>query len=502
MPDDYVYVTPGTLSNSSNPYTKINDSNPAVEGVRDKFRAITNRGDYLALFDNNQIPNGRYTEAMANDYRLTHFQGVQRLRQGKYLVISGGDRKSNVSQLFLVKMDTLKARGAWRSNLISGRIQKLDRMIGVVKVANGKWHAGGISVSGDLLAVPVYSTADSGGVESSIVLYHFRTPERPERLARSVDIVRPGVKAGAVALTKLPQSNHLLAAVWSDSDAHLPPRFDFYLSNTANILDGFDTRGKVTWTVPSGQLEGFGKFQNTNFIVQKDSASNYRLFLVGTYNTRFVSLGKDIAELYEVDFRDGIFGSPAALSPPALRKVANKPFPNPHFQFHFAAGGGTYIDPSGVLRLYSTYYWQYNSILRLTEFRPEPDPVLPDIDNLRDSWMDLYEDSDFKSRRLSIRDLANRAEFSNYEDLNVHGGPIDRGLSSGRFQIPQGKFYRLYDRQNFRGQHIDLVGTGKVENIPNFKRISLGRKVRSTHPRLRGKSRVNFGDRVASSRLV
>ena len=42
-------------------------------------------------------------------------------------------------------------------------------------------------------------------------------------------------------------------------------------------------------------------------------------------------------------------------------------------------------------------------------------------------------------------------------------------VSSVRWQLPQGFLYRLYEHDNYGGKHFDLKGTGKVEDISNFR---------------------------------
>ena len=182
MPTDkYTYYCTETLEKTS--YSSICDENPSIEDVRDTFLKIRTNGDYLA-FCADQIPRGRYLGGLLNDYRLTHFQSMQRLRKGQYLVVSGGDKKEPASHLFVVKMGSRKATGAWRSNIIRNRLSNQDTIVSMIKIDKKKWHAGGISVLGDILAVPIYNTGKkypairsyktgekSTEVNSSIIFY-------------------------------------------------------------------------------------------------------------------------------------------------------------------------------------------------------------------------------------------------------------------------------------------------------------------------------------------
>lgn len=287
-------------------------------------------------------------------HRLTHFQGVQ--RKGRHLIVSGGDAKLEHAQLFIVRMASRKISGGWKSNLIAGTFKKRDRMVRVVKVDDAQWHPGGLSVCGDILAVPIYSTEK---VVSSVPLYLVKNPENPKRINPELDVTRKNEKAGAVALVRLPGSGKFLMAVWSDADK-LGRRLDFYLSMSDDIFDGFVKKKQLTWDAgPKGTvLPGGGEFNNyqsTNFVVQK-SASGYKLFLAGTYNTVALALGKDYAELFELEFKGDIWGSDPSLGDSVVvTKKASRVFPNDmNFQFNFAAAAGLHVDPRGSLRLYST----------------------------------------------------------------------------------------------------------------------------------------------------
>ncbi|MCH8058492.1 MAG: hypothetical protein IIB78_11545, partial [Proteobacteria bacterium] len=97
------------------------------------------------------------------------------------------------------------------------------------------------------------------------------------RFDDTVTIERPGAKAGAVALTKLP-NGHFLVAAWSDSDSG-KRRFDFYLSVSDDFLDGF---GPVPVTYVAN-TRPFKKYQTINFLVQEPGPPHgaVRLFIAG-----------------------------------------------------------------------------------------------------------------------------------------------------------------------------------------------------------------------------
>ena len=459
-------------------------------------------GDYLRIAVKDKIPPGRYEEAFGSPASIkTHFQGVQRLRDSQYLVFSGGDAREKESQLFLVKMATRKKKGAWRSNLLSGNLSTADRIESVVRIMKTRWHAGGISMAGDILAVPIYSTGkEINKIHSSVLFYNLKNGKQPKQF-RQTSIERPGEKAGAVAIVKI--NNRFLVAVWSDADdaeknKDLRPRLDFYLSDKDDLFSGFSKA--ATWyredvKAGPGQKPTFDKFQTIHFILQEDN----KLFLVGMHNTGKLS-GRDFADLYRIHFKeDSVFKQPPSVEIQKIEKVANQRFTNDlNFQFNMDAAAGLYIDKDDTLRVYSSHYWIYDDMLRFNEFGPDDDTVAGTIDNTHDSWVELYNDDSFKGRRFSLRDITT-GKFRDFSKVYVQGGDFEDCVSSARFQIPQGWVYRLYGLPDHKGRYIDLVGSGKILSVENFTKIRLGNIVRSNHKAFKDKQKINFGDRVTSA---
>ena len=104
------------------------------------------------------------------------------------------------------------------------------------------------------------------------------------------------------------------------------------------------------------------------------------------------------------------------------------------------------------------------------------------ITQLGQAWVELFDDHTFKDRRLRIN--GGSAGISNYQNITVEG---QRGfgdnVSSARYMIPNGLVYRLYEHDSYRGKTLDLVGTGRIEEIPDFTTRS-------------------FNDQVSSSRFI
>ena len=502
----YKYSKPKNLTKGNNPY-RILGANPQVLDVENAFGAMRSDGDHLAFGIDGHIPKEHYElddpgDITDSKIMKTHFQGIQRLRRrnGNYLVVSGADAIDKASHLFVVEMGSRQTNGPWRSNLLDGVFPSSnDRIVNTIKVHPEKWHAGGISVSGDILAVPVYLTDPED--RCSIVFFHLRNPKKPE-IFKDVEIDRPEVKAGAVALTQIASNGHYLVAVWSDSDKD-PDRFDFYLSQSPDFFDGFDSDKKVTWR--SGEKYGekkgpeFGRYQAIGFIMQPGEGSRERIFIIGTYNTNPLGTGKNLVELFEVEFPDDLYSAKPMLKKPSriIRRGKRKELKRRGEQFNLAAAGGVFIDEKGdTLRIYSAYYYRHNSFTHFAEFQPEIDSVKDKIDAVEDSFVELFGKSEYTGRRMSLRD-ASTGTFNNYMTLQAQGRDFDRRASAARFQLPEGYRYKLFSHTKCLGESVEFVGTGKVEEIKNFRRIPLGRI--ATASNAQGKKTINFDEKTRSS---
>ncbi len=450
--------------------------NPTVANVLREYRKIGTEGDYLRAHDSDEIPEMRYTAHVDNSLGLgNHFQGMQRLRKGSYVVVSGGDQHSNAkhkraSHLFVIKLGSRASRGPWGSNLVKRQVPPTsDRIVKTIGIDRQLWHAGGISVCGDILAVPVESSSPE---RSRVVFYNMNNPEKPQQFTHTVK--RPNAKAGAVALTRLPNDYYLLA-VWSDSDTK-PRRLDFYLSQSTRFMDGF-APGPVTWyardvAAASGQDPNFSNFQTVNFVNQTDG----RMFMVGLHNTSDQAPtvpGRDYADLYSLSFGNSLSRATPVLSVPIITKIDKRQFFCNDQQSNMDAAAGVYLDPAGSMHVYAAWHWRSDNILRFNEYRSVPDNNAAAITGINDAWVDMFEHDRFAGRRLSI--IGKRdSRIPHFGRISVQGSAFENKVSSVRFQIPVGYDYVLYKDRNFQGDALVLHGTGYVEEIPSLKRPEYG----------------------------
>jgi len=234
---------PSLLSQTKDNLQAIYDLNPKVDNVEASLLRLRSRGDFMAAWNNGHIPKPWYTSSIKNKFGFrNHFQGIQRLRDSNYLIISGSNPNQATPTLFIVRMASRREVGDWTSNvMIDKKPPGKDAIIKTIAIDSELWHAGGLGLLGNLLAVPLYGGKPLHG---KIIFYDVENPENPRKLDFEID--RPYRKAYEVALTKL-SNGRFIAAVESGRDG-LPRRLDFYLSKSRNILDGFQNK-PFTWLI-------------------------------------------------------------------------------------------------------------------------------------------------------------------------------------------------------------------------------------------------------------
>jgi len=462
--------------------------NTAVTNVLEAFGAIHSVGDPLAARDGDVFPVYAYTGAEIRGVNApgNHFRGVQRIRKGPYLVVSGGlGTGRRRSQVFIVKMGTRAARGPWGSNLVKNAIPgTTDRVISCYGIDTFRWRAGGISRLGDLIAVPI-----EGRRKSRVVFLHAKNPEALERL--KVEIDRSGVpSAEAAAVERLPDGRFVVG-VWRELRGNYPGRLDLYVSRDERLRNGFEER-PFAWT-----FNGFGdesdrspRYRNINFITERRVAGQVQLYMIGTENTSRsapAENGVNVADLWRVNLPNGLVAGRSPSGRFRLDHVATREYHGVRDHANFGAGAGTYVDDVGALHMYSCFHWRVERTVRMTEYASHRPGTIHD---LRDAWVELYEHDGFRGKRLSI--YGNRhAEITDYRRIFVDNGDFNDAVSSVKYQIPRGHAYRLYrdagfkERRTLKKPFVDLVGTGSAVAIPDLKERPL-----------------RFGDKVSSSKYV
>ena len=473
----------------TDPSETFSDDNPRIADVESAFQRSSRYGDHLAVWDNDLFPQFRYTRVNREGINagINHIQGIQRLKQGKYLAISAGDSTASVSHIFVAQLESRSAQGAWGSNVLQGNAPpQSDKILKTVPLDRTCWHAGGISVLGDILAVPLF-----GNGQSKVLFLNMRSPENPTIFKDSI-IERQDIQAAnAVALAKLP-NGQFVCGVWREVQRKPKGRIDFYISHGSDFRKGFRP-GMVTWSYGDLGLNESRdpQYQSINFIMPEygstelPASGSTTLYMVGTENEANAApfqTGSDIADLFRVDIPNDLAAGDYTQKPVLTRLCSREFFCNKEY-CNFDAAAGAYVEAGNKLSLYTGFHWRVDGTFRLSEFRAEPDPSVP-VSSIASAWIELYEHENFRGRRLTILGRG-ESSFRDYSKISVQGSGFNDRVSSARWQIPGSNTYRLYKNKDFEGEHFDLAGTGQVGEIGDL----------SANPH-------NFGDVVSSSRYV
>ena len=481
MPRKLINYAPVPLR-APDPRVRLRLDAPRVPQVKAAFNRLFRRGDHLAFHDGGKIPWPRYTADTGNGFgKDNHFQGVQRLGRGGHLVVSGGDpHRPRCSHVFVVRAASRVARGPWGSNLrFRHRPPERDKIVRTIGVSRKYWHAGGVSVCGDIMALGIEGKKSSDG--SRVLFYSMGDPDDPRQFAHK--IIRKRKKAGAVALTRLENGFFLVAVLTGKT-------IDFYFSRTVDFFDGFSPT-LVTWRTAALQVgwggdENFGKYQTINFVTQSDG----RLFLLGLHNTSPaapVVPGRDYVDLFGVSLPRSVTRATPSLDTPTITKVGKRQFFCYDGQCNMDGAAGLHVTQSGELVVYSTFHWRMDGVVRFNEFREEIPSHAAAVATPGEAWVDLFEHTGFAGRRLSIIGTKDSA-IRHYGKISVQGTAFDDLISSARWQIQKGTRYVMYEHRNYKGRRLTLRGTGRVEEISNFGMAKIG-----SHT-------VDFNDKVSSSR--
>lgn len=448
--------------------------NPAVPNIVEQFRSLRDHGDPLGFH------LGR-----APDVSLTkHWQGVQRLAAGdaNHLVVS---RSGKGTGFAIVKMGSRDSGGErFRSNRLGARAATTlppssDKVILTRPSPAGKDHAGGIQTIGSYLAIGF-----EGDAGSEVQFWSVADPANPTR--RGVLPHTTGTKgAGTVSIARLRDGRYLMIVGGTNANV-----LDFYLTPSGSASPVSAVWSHVaTWRESElrSEIRGdreFGNYQNLNLLVDRTGA----VFLLGTHKDSVRNT--DWADLFQVTTAGGR---------PRITKVAKRhlycDIPAARVgsityggrQCDFDAAGGAYVSPTGRLLLYGTEHDNdgFGGTTKAMEFRGTPHRT--SCTNIRDAWVELYDDSGYDGDRSVMIDYADRAE-RDYENYDHVEGFEDKA-SAGMWCLPRGWRYRLYEhKKSCRGKTVDLVGTGTPQRDPNFadKRGDVRR----------------FGDKVSCSRWV
>ena len=468
-----------------------------VLDVPGQLRALHQAGEYMAVRAD-EMDRLLYTTLPENaDGFHNHFQGVQRLYHGRHLVVSGSNWQAapRGAEIYVAELgsrpEPRSGAGPWLSNVArSSEPAAEDRVVAGITVDPTLWHSGGMDVLGPVLAVPVEhnerpwveriatgSGRSNRDDASAICFFDVSDPTAPRFFRGAGErIERPGFKAGAAALTRLP-NGHYLCGAWSDDDRG-PMRLDLYLSE-APVFDGRfrQTQDAVRSWVPDGaspDTRAF-PFQAVNFLHDEDG----RLYLVG-----FCKDGEThCIELYTVDIPDA-HRPPAAgagIQQPVVRRVRPRiTFRCGNRHCDMRGASGAFVTEGGIL-VYSTAQYRgrkAGGTIPFCEFRRPLAGVSPVT--AANAWVELYDGQGLAGATLTLTDLPGQGTIANYKHVRVGGRHFGDRVRSARYQLPPGLRYTLFKHQDFRDPLIALRGTGRVEHEPDFDALGIGGRVSSS----------------------
>jgi hypothetical protein len=342
-----------------------------IADVPAAFDALPKKGTKLRINTRDYFPDRpAYTKVPENALGgENHFQGFQRLLSGHHVAISGGDWRNRASHLFIGRLASRAGSNVFGSNMGDGRPSAADTIIARLNLHDTMWHAGGISLCGHVLAVPVecgppqWHYAARGidpprcdNSRSAIYLVDVRQPSDPKTLIEP--ITRDDRKATAAALLHVPGTGYLLMVVSAakadadddvDDEDYRPVRMDFYWSNGEELSGGFSE--PVEYRIPRDLI--WASYQTINLVRETDGD----VFMFG--------LTGKVADLFKV-------GMPSPGQPwtPSLEHVKGRKFDMDKNFTEFKAGAG-FFSRDGTLALYGVPQWRrWDGLLGMTEWSP------------------------------------------------------------------------------------------------------------------------------------
>lgn len=468
-----IAITLGLIAPASSS-AQQNQQPPRCASVAAQFNNLERYGEWM----------GFYLGSAPDPTQSYHWQGIARHPDPTsnvfYVTRSGQNQSGRRANLAVVRMDSRDGlTGArLRSNRLARSLETQDtpppsndRVVRNIEFTSHN-HAGGIQITGNIMAVPL---EDPNGSNSTgrIIFFDVSDPANPVQLGHTIDSTH---NFGVVAFTQLPQGDerYILLATYGNNET-----IEVFISQPNDIstlgpsptytLSGNDISG---WQV-CNNLAGIYCFQTAHFITQTDGA----LYLACTWNTSPaapVFNGIDAARLFRVNLTASSFGL-SLLSTRTFNCSANSTGSNGNFN----AAAGFYVSPEGNLFLYSTTHDNDgpSGSTSMTEFRTFTGTFSSTPASPCDAWVRLYADpSGWVSDDRGITFDALDRFMDDYIDFsNLDGGPIPAGFtdqaSSLAFCLPVGASARLFQNDTYDGNYLQLNGTGTTQFISDLSAI-------------------------------
>lgn len=326
----------------------LEDQTACVQDVVQQFNNLNTNGNNLAVRVNGVMPGRTFTQAPVAMFGLdNHLQGIQRLHNKPYVVLTGADFWHRKGYLFIAKLGTKEGATSdqpFGTNVSRIMPPKSDRMVTKINVGDrDHWHPGGLGSTGDILAVTAedFKKADRG----MLFFYDVTDPEHPKKI-ESATIDRGNVKAGTIDIFK-DKDERFIAFTYTGGLLY------FYRSKTTNIADGWEVDNMTTVSHDGGGA--------VNVVKQCDG----QIFLINYENLGKlppIQNGIDRAYLTKLTFSSGV-------NDPKIEKIGQIDL-NCDGYCNLNGAAGSFVSNDGKLSIYSSKHYRnyWGTRLRLKEF--------------------------------------------------------------------------------------------------------------------------------------
>jgi len=470
-------------------------AHPALPNLMGSQFKIARFGDVFQAVNNQTIPEGFYNKAIEinTERSKTHFQGILRHPSSNILYLSGSDKRSHTSQLFVLEIAKFLesaspahrealTKGPLGSNVVVGKPDATkDRLLSVFKFSEDYWHGGGMDTEGEILVMPLENAEKN---KSKISFLCIRDAKNPVFFSKS-DILRTNEIAGAAALIRLKNGKYL-CGVWVDSDQK-GHRLDLYVSRTDDIAQGFLYHDKyvkhtILWKDKQHWLGNRMQRNFQNFQFFRDENGDICCFATDNkFKTAPALPGLNRTHLLKLIIdEDALDGSHPDFRDAKVAQINEMKINNVRMMYNFNAGASFYITPEKELALYAVSHWRNrNDCISMAEFYPPLRDTGNHITNLDFARVELYDDANFginakgymMQRCLKIIGRYNNV-LRDFNDIRVHGKRFGDKINSLKYILPQNYSLWLYEHDNFKGKSKEIRGNGKYQEVKDLKKIS------------------------------
>jgi hypothetical protein len=472
------------------------ECNPPAKSVQDQIANLRQFGDFLGFFLNGSPDLSSYH----------HLQGIQRfstksLESGSYtdfLVLTRSNEHyssdDSTPDIYIVAMDSRNALGTEGERYRSNRLcpgytdiyaappdmcpipdplhMERDKVVQWKNVLTQYNHAGGFQLIGKYAVIPFENSdkdTDKDGKFGIVDISKGKTD--PDSLeAKYFQSVVGQENAGTTAIGKLEDGRYLLI-VGTKNCNHL----FFYISEGTTLETNPDFQ--LVTDFDFSDQDGHRAYQNTTLVIEQKTGE---LYLICTYDSvAGYGGGADWVHLWgltikeDVDDNDNYSYTVKVDKEEEERQLYSRWGINSR-QCNLNAAAGVYVDPHGNIIIYATEHDNNGpeGSVKMMEFRGALPKYNPPVDKDKNkSWVEIYDDKDFKGRSLMIdyRDR-NLRFYSNFDDVDSFGDKA----SSVRCNLYPGVEGTMYKDHGYAGNTCTLSGQSYCSDLSDGHFCGIG----------------------------